>query len=194
MPRGLAELSQPLWPGRVTTNNLPGGAGETRLLPAAPKFDRETTTMKIAVASDHRGVEVKKRILQQLADLGHEGVDLGPANSDSVDYPDYAAKVANAITHQEADRGILICGSGIGMSIAANRFAGVRAALCHDEFNAEICRRHNDANVMCLSADLLGEQLVARMVDKWVKTQFEGGRHSKRLDKLEEYASKASKQ
>ncbi len=148
--------------------------------------------MKIAIASDHRGIAVKKRILRQLADMGQEGVDLGPAAPESVDYPDYAAKVANAITHHEVDRGILICGSGIGMSIAANRFPGVRAALCHDEFNAEICRRHNDANVMCLSADLLTEQLVSRMVDIWVKTQFEGGRHSRRLEKLEEYASKAA--
>ena len=148
--------------------------------------------MKIAIASDHRGIEVKKRILRQLADMGQEGVDLGPAAPESVDYPDYAANVANAITHHEVDRGILICGSGIGMSIAANRFVGVRAALCHDEFNAEICRRHNDANVMCLSADLLTEQLVSRMVDIWVKTQFEGGRHSRRLEKLEEYASQAA--
>lgn len=148
--------------------------------------------MKIAIASDHRGVEVKKRILQQLAELGQEGVDLGPASSESVDYPDYAAKVANAVTKHEVDRGILICGSGIGMSIAANRFPGVRAALCHDEFNAEICRRHNDANIMCMSADLLSEQLVSRMVDVWVKTQFEGGRHARRLEKIEEYASKAS--
>jgi len=148
--------------------------------------------MKIAIASDHRGTDVKKRVLQQLADLGQEVVDLGPEGTQSVDYPDYAAKVAKAITQQEVDRGILICGSGIGMSIAANRFAGVRAALCHDEFNAEICRRHNDANIMCMSADLLSEQLVARMVDVWVKTQFEGGRHSRRLEKIEEHARQAS--
>jgi len=150
--------------------------------------------MKIAIASDHRGIEVKKRILRQLAEMGHEGVDLGPDGPGSVDYPDFAAKVANAITHHEVDRGVLICGSGIGMSIAANRFPGVRAALCHDEFNAEICRRHNDANIMCLSADLLSEQLVSRMVDIWVKTPFEGGRHSRRLEKLEEYANQAATQ
>lgn len=148
--------------------------------------------MKIAIASDHRGIQVKKRILRQLVELGQEVIDFGPAAQDSVDYPDYAAKVANAITQHEVDRGILICGSGIGMSIAANRFAGVRAALCHDEFNAEISRRHNDANIMCLSGDLLTEQLVSRMVDIWVKTPFEGGRHARRLEKIEEYASKAS--
>lgn len=144
--------------------------------------------MKIAVASDHRGLVVKQRILQQLADLGQEGLDLGPTCDESVDYPDYAAKVARAIVQHDADRGILICGSGIGMSIAANRFTGVRAALVHDDFTAEMSRRHNDANVMCLSADLLGEQLITRMVDVWVKTQFEGGRHQRRLDKIDQNA------
>jgi ribose 5-phosphate isomerase B len=145
--------------------------------------------MKIVVASDHRGLQAKARILQLLTELGQEAVDLGPVSSDSVDYPDFAAKVANAITKNEADRGILICGTGIGMSIAANRFPGVRAALCHDDLTAEMSRRHNDANVMCLSADLLGEQLVNRMVEVWVKTQFEGGRHARRLEKIEQNAS-----
>ena len=142
--------------------------------------------MKIAVASDHRGVQVKQKILRQLADMGHEVLDLGPATTDRVDYPDYAAKVAKAITDQEVDRGILVCGTGIGMSIAANRYHGVRAALCHDDMTAEMSRRHNDANVLCLSADLLGEQLITRMTDVWVKTQFEGGRHQERLNRLEE--------
>ena len=142
--------------------------------------------MKIAVASDHRGVQVKQKILRQLADMGHEVLDLGPATTDRVDYPDYAAKVAKAITNQEVDRGILVCGTGIGMSIAANRYHGVRAALCHDDMTAEMSRRHNDANVLCLSADLLGEQLITRMTDVWVKTQFEGGRHQERLTRLEE--------
>lgn len=142
--------------------------------------------MKIAVASDHRGLTVKERILRQLAELGQEGIDLGPNSPESVDYPDYAAKVASAVANHAADRGILICGSGIGMCIAANRFSGVRAALVHDDFTAEMSRRHNDANVLCLSADLLGEQLITRMVDVWVKTQFEGGRHARRLEKIEQ--------
>lgn len=142
--------------------------------------------MKIAVASDHRGVHVKQKILHQLADMGHEAVDLGPATADRVDYPDYAAKVAKAITAHQVDRGILICGTGIGMSIAANRYHGVRAALCHDDMTAEMSRRHNDSNVLCLSADLLGEQLITRMTEVWVKTQFEGGRHQVRLDRLEQ--------
>ncbi len=145
--------------------------------------------MKIVLASDHRGVQVKQKILRQLTDLGHETVDLGPATNDRVDYPDYAAKVATAVAGNQADRGILICGSGIGMSIAANRYHGVRAALCHDDLTAEMSRRHNDSNVMCLSADLLGEQLINRMVDIWVKTNFEGGRHQERLQRIEENAS-----
>lgn len=150
--------------------------------------------MKIAVASDHRGLAVKQRVLQQLADLGHVTVDLGPNSSESVDYPDFAAKVANAISKSEVERGILICGTGIGMSIAANRFSNVRAALCHDDLTAEMSRRHNDANVMCLSADLLGEQLISRMIDVWVKTQFEGGRHARRLEKIEQNANGAPDQ
>ena len=145
--------------------------------------------MKIAVASDHRGVQVKQKILRQLADMGIEAVDLGPANADRVDYPDYAAKVAKAITNQEVERGILVCGTGIGMSIAANRYHGVRAALCHDDMTAEMSRRHNDSNVLCLSADLLGEQLINRMTEVWVKTQFEGGRHQERLNRLEQNAN-----
>ena len=145
--------------------------------------------MKIAVASDHRGYQVKQKILRQLADLGHEAVDLGPATADRVDYPDFAAKVSTAVAANDVERGILICGSGIGMSTAANRFHGVRAALCHDDLTAEMSRRHNDANVMSLSADLLGEQLVSRMVEIWVKTQFEGGRHQTRLEQLEQNAS-----
>lgn len=145
--------------------------------------------MKIAVASDHRGLAVKERVLRQLADLGQEGIDLGPNSAESVDYPDYAAKVANSVAKNEAERGILICGSGIGMCIAANRFTGVRAALCHDDFTAEMSRRHNDANVMCLSADLLSEQLISRMVEVWLKTQFEGGRHARRLEKIEQNAT-----
>ena len=145
--------------------------------------------MKIAVASGHRGVQVKQKILRQLADMGIEAVDLGPANADRVDYPDYAAKVAKAITNHEVERGILVCGTGIGMSIAANRYHGVRAALCHDDMTAEMSRRHNDSNVLCLSADLLGEQLINRMTEVWVKTQFVGGRHQERLNRLEQNAN-----
>lgn len=142
--------------------------------------------MKIAVASDHRGVRVKGQILSQLAELGHTGLDCGPAEPGSVDYPDYAAKVARSVSSGEAERGILICGTGMGMCITANKFPAVRAVTCHDDVTAEMSRRHNDANIMCLSADLLGERLLGRIVEIWLKTAFEGGRHQRRLEKIEQ--------
>lgn len=143
--------------------------------------------MKIAVASDHRGVDVKGKILELLTELGHEGHDFGPEGVESVDYPDYASKVAKAVSTTDMDRGILICGTGMGMCIVANKFSGVRAAPCHDDLTAEMSRLHNDANVLCLSADLLGDRLVNRMVEIWLATEFEGGRHARRLDKIREY-------
>jgi ribose 5-phosphate isomerase B len=143
--------------------------------------------MRIAVASDHRGFVVKGKILSLLAELGHVGIDYGPESSESVDYPDFAAKVALAISKHEVERGILICGTGMGMCIVANKFAGVRAAPCHDDLTAEMSRLHNDANVLCLSADLLGDRLVNRMVEIWLTTEFEGGRHARRLDKISQY-------
>jgi ribose 5-phosphate isomerase B len=142
--------------------------------------------MKIAVASDHRGYDIKGKILSLVGDLGHEGIDFGPTSAESVDYPDFAAKVARAVSKSEVDRGILICGTGIGMCIAANKYAGVRAAACHDDLTAEMSRLHNDANVLCLSADLLGDRLVNRMVEIWLSTQFEGGRHARRVSKIAE--------
>ena len=142
--------------------------------------------MKIVVASDHRGFQVKSRILAQVAELKHETIDMGPVTSEIVDYPDFGAKASQAVSDGHADRAILICGSGIGMSIVANKFPGVRAALCHDELTAEMSRRHNDANVLCLSADLLGERLTSRMIELWLTTEFEGGRHARRIGKIAE--------
>ena len=140
--------------------------------------------MKIAVASDHRGLTVKERILRQLADLGQEGVDLGPNSPESVDYPDYAYLVAHRVSDGSADRGILLCGTGVGMCIAANKVKGVRAAPCHDSITAEMSRRHNDSNVLCLSADLLGEELIDRMVRIWLEAPFDAGRHARRVEKI----------
>jgi ribose 5-phosphate isomerase B len=140
--------------------------------------------MKIAVASDHRGYIIKGKILALIAELGHQAVDMGTDSSESVDYPDFGAKVARAVSAKEVDRGILICGTGIGMCIIANKYPGVRACTCHDDLTAEMSRRHNDANVLCLSADLLGDRLVNRMVEIWLKTEFEGGRHARRVDKI----------
>lgn len=143
--------------------------------------------MRIAVASDHRGYATKGKIVSMLEELEHEAVDFGPDSDDIVDYPDYAANVAMAVTHGEVDRGILVCGTGVGMCIVANKFRGVRAAPCHDDITAEMSRLHNDANVLCLSADLLGDRLVQRMIDIWLRTEFEGGRHARRLEKISQF-------
>ena len=143
--------------------------------------------MKIAIGSDHRGFEVKRRIVALLNQLGHEVLDVGPEGRDSVDYPDYALQVGAAVSEGRVERGILICGTGIGMCIAANKVKGVRAAPCHDSITAEMSRRHNDANVLCLSADLLGEELIDRMVRIWLTTDFEGGRHAQRVGKICRY-------
>ena len=143
--------------------------------------------MKIAVGSDHRGFEVKRRIVTLLPQLGHEVVDAGPPSPESVDYPDYALQVAQAVGENRVDRGILICGTGIGMCIAANKVRNVRAAPCHDSITAEMSRRHNNSNVLCISADLLGEELIERMVRIWLTTDFEGGRHARRVDKITRY-------
>jgi ribose 5-phosphate isomerase B len=140
--------------------------------------------MRIAVGSDHRGYAVKGRILELLKRLGQEATDAGTNNCDSVDYPDIAAAVAQMVSAGQVERGILICGSGIGMAITANKFVGVRAAPCQDDLSAEMSRRHNDLNVLCLSADMLGERLIDRMVEIWLKTEFEGGRHARRVEKI----------
>ena len=140
--------------------------------------------MNVAIASDHRGVRVRGQIVTEVATLGHNARDLGPETPDSVDYPDFARDVCELVLSGEADRGILICGTGIGMCIAANKFPGIRAVTCHDDITAELSRRHNDANVMCLSADLLGDRLLGRIVGLWLATEYEGGRHQRRLEKV----------
>jgi ribose 5-phosphate isomerase B len=140
--------------------------------------------MRIAIGSDHRGVDAKRRLVTSVGELGHEVVDVGPNGPESVDYPDYAYEVSSRVAKGEADRGLLICGTGIGMCIAANKVRGVRAASCHDTIATEMCRRHNDANVLCLSADLLGEELMVRMVRIFLETPFEAGRHARRVEKI----------
>jgi ribose 5-phosphate isomerase B len=146
--------------------------------------------MKIAIGSDHRGYEAKRRIVTLLGQLGHEVMDVGPQGSESVDYPDFAFPVALAVGTGEVERGILICGTGIGMCIAANKVAGVRAAPCHDSVTAEMSRRHNDANLLCLSADLLSPDLINRMIRIWLETPFDGGRHARRVDKILRFESR----
>ncbi|TWT99416.1 Ribose-5-phosphate isomerase B [Botrimarina colliarenosi] len=140
--------------------------------------------MRIAVASDHRGVDLKRGVISKLQGLGHDVTDDGADGTDSVDYPDFAAIVAKKLSDGLIDRGVLICGTGIGMAIAANKYPGVRAAPCSDEVTAEISRRHNDLNILCMSADLLSARVAERMVEVWIGTEFEGGRHARRLDKV----------
>ena len=140
--------------------------------------------MRIAVGSDHRGVALRAKIIDVLNNLGQEVEDVGTKSDESVDYPDVAAVVAGKVSRGEVDRGILVCGTGLGMAIVANKFPGVRAAPCHDSITAELSRRHNDLNVLCLSGDILGERLVDRLVEIWLNTEFEGGRHQRRVEKV----------
>ena len=141
--------------------------------------------MRVAVGCDHRGFSVRNKLNDLLQRLGHEVVDVGAFSGEAVDYPDIAALVARKVSQHEVERGILVCGSGLGMCIAANKFRNVRAAPCHDELTAEMSRRHNDANVLCLSADLLSDQHIDRMISTWLSTEFEGGRHARRVEKIQ---------
>ncbi len=140
--------------------------------------------MRIAVGSDHRGSEMRGKLVELLMRLGQEVVDVGSHGSEPIDYPDIAAQVGRSVAKGEVDRGILICGSGLGMCIAANKIAGVRAAPCYDDVTAELSRRHNDLNILCLSGDMLGDRLVDRIVEIWLSTPFDGGRHARRLAKI----------
>jgi ribose 5-phosphate isomerase B len=147
----------------------------------------------IVIASDHAGVDLKTRIVRLLREeLGYEVADLGTFSEDSVDYPDYGAKVGAAVSSGEAERGVLICGTGIGMSIIANKFHGVRAALCHNELTARLSREHNDANVLVLGERVLGSEVALHIVREWFETPFEGGRHQRRVDKIAEIERKNS--
>jgi ribose 5-phosphate isomerase B len=127
---------------------------------------------------------MRGKLIELLRQLGQEVIDVGSHGSAPVDYPDIAAMVGRKVAAQEVDRGILICGSGLGMCIAANKIAGVRAAPCYDDVTAELSRRHNDLNVLCLSGDMLGDRLVDRLVEIWLNTPFDGGRHARRLSKI----------
>ncbi len=139
-------------------------------------------SMRIAIASDHGGFALKQEVLALLRDLGHEVHDLGCDSSQSVDYPNFAQAVCDAVGEGKSERGILICGTGIGMSIAANRDRRIRAALCHDAFTARLSREHNDANVLCLGGRVLGSAVALDMVGIFVDTPFSGGRHQRRID------------
>lgn len=140
--------------------------------------------MLVAIGSDHGGFNLKQDIKEFLTDQNIAYRDFGTFTTDSVDYPDFALKVAQAVVDGECDRGIIICGTGIGVSIAANKVKGIRAALCHDVFSAQMSREHNDANVLAMGERVIGRGLARMIVETWLKTEFAGGRHSRRVEKI----------
>lgn len=142
--------------------------------------------MKIGIGSDHGGYELKEVIKEYLTSEGIELVDYGTNSLDSVDYPDFGKRVADAVLNKEVDRGILICGTGIGISITANRIKGIRCALCSDTFSARMSRLHNDANILALGGRVLGKGLALDIVKIFLETEFEGGRHERRINKIDE--------
>lgn len=141
--------------------------------------------MKFFISTDHAGVAIKPNIIEMLEQRGHAVIDLGPSNSDRVDYPDFAHKLCLEVLANEGTQGILICGSGIGMSLAANKHVGIRAALCHDAYTASMARAHNDANVLCFGERIVGLGVAESIIDAWCNGNFEGGRHSQRVEKIE---------
>ena len=140
--------------------------------------------MKLAIGSDHGGFRLKEAIKTYLLAHDYEVTDFGTEGEDSCDYPDFALPVAEAVAKGEYDRGILICGTGIGIGIVANKIKGVRAALCHDTFSAEACRNHNDANILTMGERIVGEGLALKIVETFLNSDFEGGRHQRRVDKI----------
>ena len=140
--------------------------------------------MQLVIGCDHAGLELKQQLLTHLADSGHSVEDLGTYDGASIDYPDYAERVARAVAAGDAELGLLVCGSGQGMCMAANKIHGVRAAVCSDTFSAHAVREHNDANVLCLGQRVVGVGLAQEIVDTFLKAEFEGGRHSRRVGKI----------
>ncbi len=140
--------------------------------------------MKIAVGADHAGYQLKAELVERLKKAGHEVTDHGTLNGESVDYPDFAARVCSDVKNGKAERGLLVCGTGQGMAMTANRYKDIRAAVCADTFSARATRNHNDANVLCIGARVVGAGLAGEIVDAFMDAKFEGGRHQKRIDKI----------
>lgn len=149
--------------------------------------------MKIAMGSDHGGFQLKQAVMKHLKEKGIEIKDFGTLSEESCDYPDYALKVAEEVASKNYDFGILICGTGIGISISANKVPGVRAALCHDTFSAHATRQHNNANILAMGQRVIGEGLACDIVDTFLSSEFEGGRHERRINKITEIEKKYSK-
>lgn len=143
--------------------------------------------LRISLGSDHRGIAIRPRLIQTLQSHGYECIDEGTFENKACDYPDIAAVVAGKVSKGIVDRGILICGTGLGMAITANKFPGVRAAACYEKVMVEMARRHNDVNVLCLPGDMIGDRPIDELVLLWLRTEFEGGRHSRRLAKIENF-------
>jgi len=141
--------------------------------------------MKFYIGTDHAGIELKDYTVELLKAKGHEVIDLGPFSKDRVDYPDYAHKVSMSVLEDVSAQGILICGSGIGMSMAANKHEGIRAALCHDAYTAMVARGHNDANILCFGERIVGKGVAESILDSWIASGFDGGRHCGRVQKIE---------
>ena len=144
---------------------------------------------KIYIATDHAGYAVKAYVKDIVTDMGHDIIDLGPDSADRVDYPDFAKKCTEAVVSNPGSFGILICGTGIGMSIAANKVSGIRAGLCHDHYTAKLTRLHNDANILCFGERVVGKGVIEDMLEAFFNTDFEGGRHATRIGKIEEGCS-----
>jgi len=140
--------------------------------------------MRLVIGSDHGGLELKSAVSQRLESRGLEVVDFGTGSGDSVDYPDFAVKVAREVSRGEADCGVLVCGTGIGMSIAANKYPGVRAALVTDEYMAQMAKEHNNANILVMGGRVMSDEVARRLVQVWLDTEYDGGRHQRRLDKI----------
>jgi ribose 5-phosphate isomerase B len=143
--------------------------------------------MKISMGADHKGFELKEKVKQYLTKLGHEVIDFGTDSTESVDYPDFGFKVAESVAKGEADFGVVVCWTGNGMNITANKVKGIRSALCLDDEMAMLARAHNNANVLALASNFVWEEMAKKILDVWLATEFEGGRHARRLKKIEEH-------
>ncbi|RLA79711.1 MAG: ribose 5-phosphate isomerase B [Epsilonproteobacteria bacterium] len=140
--------------------------------------------MTYYIGADHAGIEIKSYVKELFEAKGHKVEDLGPFNKDRVDYPDFAAKVCKSVLEDKGSKGILICGTGLGMSMAANKFDGIRAALCHNEYSAAMAREHNDANILCMGERVSGQGMVEAIINAWDSNEFAGGRHAGRVEKI----------
>jgi ribose 5-phosphate isomerase B len=141
--------------------------------------------VKVFLGGDHAGFALKEELETALGELGHEAVDLGTHDTESVDYPDFGHAVARAVLETEGSLGVLVCGTGIGISMAANKHPGIRAAVCQDPYSARMARQHNDANVLCMGARIVGSGLARDVLESFLGAKFEGGRHQRRIDKIE---------